>query len=220
MVDRVSTPFLYIFVVSIFIVKSFLHSSYKFNVAADRFALEERRRRTQSAGDLGERKLYGRTDDSRAVSKANSDEKTEGKTENRESHAKTGDQKEGEGKSCNDTKLNQNKKYSINGKPGGNSKAQTSSPVRQMGKQQQHQRGQHGHQSYGQQYHGQQSHGQQQRSHMRQNRRVVRHEGKSILETKQNGTKSNNQKSKQGKLSEHQSGICSTFFQLDCSHLG
>lgn len=128
-----------------------------------------------------------------------------------EAASKVGDQAEGEGRQQSDAKLNQNKKNYMNGKQSGSGKQQVSSPVRQIGRQQQqHPRGQHGQQSYGQQaygQHGQQAHGQQQRQHMRQNRRVPRNDGKQVHDSKQNGNKTNNQqKVKQGKMSDVQNG--------------
>lgn len=162
----------------------------------DRFQLEERRRRTQSAGDLGERRFYGRYDDNRLIHKT-SFSKTDGKTENQEGNAKGGEYTDGDGKLQNDGKSSQNKK--VNAKQIGNGKQQMSSPVRQPGRQQQYQRGQ--------QSHLQQMQGQQQRQHVRQNRRVSRNDGKQPNENKQNGSKGNvQQKTKQGKPSDTQNG--------------
>ena len=180
----------------------FCHDLGDLIVLADRLQLEERRRRTQSAGDL-ERRFCGRTDDSKPSNKTES-EKGDGQKEARESHAREEERKDGEGK--NDSKSNHSKKNSLNLKQGAHSKAPNASPVRQVGRQQQYQRGQHGYQSYGHQYHGQQSHGQQQKQHGRQNRRVTRNDVKQNHDTKQNGSK-NNHKSKQGKSSENQSGM-------------
>eukprot|EP00795_Rhopilema_esculentum_P016229 gene16229-7603_t len=173
---------------------------------------EDRRRRTQSAGDLEERRAFGRLDERYVSRPAYGKFDGSGKSEHHQNQNKTQDQKEAEAKQQNDAKGQQGKKGPMNEKQP--TKHQNSSPVhnRQTGRQYQQfqQRSQHchvhqshGHQPHGQQPHGQQCHGhQQQKQHVRQNRRIQRNDGKQSesQENKANGNKANGQnKHKNGK---------------------